>query len=200
MASPSPGWLAAPGSSPTRRALQLLGTFIDEEQQAQAQRWGGFAHTDGSRVYWIPIDGSAPRCAHLDQGAVINYCVAPREQRAGGRMPGPDVALTHLMWIRHDPEGFLEEANEIRTVPLPDGLDGDALLEVLAGANKANRARPYRPLRPARTRRLAQSDMGLAKAGDMATRLGADELKEFFARKHIEVSNETLRRLAHRGR
>lgn len=199
MASSSPGWLAAPGGSPTRRAFQLLGTFIDEEQQEQVQRWRGFAHADGSRVYWIPIDGSAPRCAHLDQSVVISYCVAPREKRAGGRMPGPDIALTHLMWIRHDPEGFLEEANEIRTVPLPDGLAGDALLEVLAIANKANRARHYRPRRPARTTHLPQHNTGLVKAGDMAALLGADELMQFFARKHIEVSKETLRKLTYSG-
>lgn len=193
MAPSPPGWVAAPGGHPTRRALQLLGTFIDEEQQDQVHRWGGFAHEDGERVYWIPIDGSAPRCAQLDLGVIVSYCVAPREKRDAGRMPGPDIALTHLMWIRHDSKGFLEEANEIGSRPLLDEARGERLFEALAHGSKkpAPRRRAPREQRSP----LPQRNVRVARAGDLSTRLKAEDLRDFFARHRVEVNAETLRRL-----
>lgn len=195
MASPPAGWLTAPGPNPTRRALELLGTFLDDEQQEQAQRWGGFAHEDGLRIYWIRIDGGAPRCAQLDRGVVINYCVAPQEKRDGARMPGPDVALTHLMWIRHDPSGFLKEANVIGSWEIPNDVSGERLLELLANEKHSPRPRVRRPQRFSPPPRK----VGLMNGRDLGSDLGTEELKEFFTRNNVEVSREMLRKLAAGG-
>lgn len=203
MASPSPGWLSPAGADPTRRALQLLGTFLEEEQKEQVQRWGGFAHEDRDRIYWIPVNGRSPRCARLDMRVINNYCVAPREKRGvRERMPGPDVALTHLLWIRHDPKGFLKEANLTVSSPIPDDVCGERLFELLARGRSSGEEGPrvrgpaYEPFTPGPVITPAQRERGLAMARDLRVALQVDGLREFFDRNGVDVTDEMLRKLA----
>lgn len=202
MAAPSAGWLIEDsGSTPYKRSLQLLGTFLDEEQRQQVERWGGFAHPDGPRLYWIPVKGS-PRCALLDTNTVVSYCVAPRERRGSDKMPGPDVALTHLMWLRHDPEGFRKEANVMSSWPLPEDLTTEGILEHLARGRGSNREGPrlrgpaYRPFRPGRKVTARERTVGLAMARDLRVGLQVEHLRELFERNKVEVTDEMLKKLA----
>ena len=94
---------AEAGDTPARRALHLLGGFLDDDQRAEAEAGGGFTSRIGERLYWIPLEGS-PRCAVLDEGRIEHLCIAPKR---GEEMPEGDVALTYLLWLKSDPEGFL---------------------------------------------------------------------------------------------
>ena len=205
MAAPSAGWLIGDSeSTPYKRSLELLGTFLDDEQRQHVERWGGFAHPDGARLYWIPIKGS-PRCALLDTNTVVSYCVAPRERRGSDKMPGPDIALTHLMWLRHDPEGFRKEANVMESWDLPDDLTTEDVLEQLAlgrrnrGEGPRVRGPAYRPFRPATRVTARERTVGLAMARDLRVGLQVKHLRELFERNKVEVTDEMLRKLAAPG-
>jgi len=106
--------------------LNLLREYLDEEQQEQAERHGGFAIASGGHVFWIPLEGT-PWCAHAEDGRVEHLCIAP-DKRAG--MPDGDVSLTYLLWIKLDPTGFLREANVLSSKRI-DWPDSDSQLATL---------------------------------------------------------------------
>lgn len=161
MATTAAGWLK-PGDLSRRavaqRALQLLGDFLDEEQRAQAERFGGFAVHNGGRVFWIPLEGT-PWCAFGDDGRLERYCITPDEK---GGMPEGDICLTYLLWIQSDPDGFLTEANVLqkKTIEWPDS-DAE-LVRTLAELTQPRPARPRpRPKKKGRRPRPAlQADAG----------------------------------------
>lgn len=189
MAETSAGWLipAEAGETPTRRAFYLLGAFLDDDQKVEAESGGGFSHRVGERLYWIPLEG-APRCAVLDEGRIEHLCIAPRRDDG---MPQGDVALTYLLWLKADPEGFLAEANVLRTEPLDPDLGPAELRGKLAEI-------PRRPPRPRRRRKTPLNRPGLARGSSLRDRLDADALKEFLARNGRSLPADVAERLGGR--
>lgn len=139
MAETASGWLK-PGDLSKRgsshRALQLLAQYLDEDQQEQVERYGGFAEVTHNRVFWISLCDT-PWCADASDGRVEHLCIAPDERKG---MPEGDVTLTYLLWIRFDVDGFMREANVLSTKKI-EWPDSEAeLVEALAGC-----ARPAPP-------------------------------------------------------
>ena len=161
MAETASGWLKPRDLSKrgvAHRALQLLGDFLDEDQRAQAERHGGFAETSKDRVFWIPLEGT-PWCAFADDGRVEHFCIAPDKR---GAMPEGDVSLTYLLWIRSDPDGFLREANVLRTemIEWPDSeADLVQRLAELASPRPVRRPRPRRKKRSRPSTDLSEADI-----------------------------------------
>ena len=179
MAEPSPGWLIPDDLSAAavrKRALDLLGGFLTEEQRFEAERYGGYRVEHPGRTFWIPLEG-APRCALLDEGTIQHVCIAPARR---SDMPAGDVALTYHLWISADPDGFLAEANVMRTESFDERIGSDALLEILAGP-------PRRP--PARRRRKRPRPMTQALQRD------ADEVNALFERHGKVVPDGLVERL-----
>lgn len=169
MAATPSGWLKPPDltkRSAARRALQLLGEFLDDEQRAQAERYGGFAVSVPDRVFWIPLEGP-PWCAFADDGRVERYCIAPDER---GGMPHGDVTLTYLLWIKSDPDGFLHEANVLqkKNIVWPDS--DDELVHALAELTKPAPAR--RAPRRQRRRRSFEEPLSEATIREIFHRYG----------------------------
>ena len=185
------GWLTAEdaGPTPARRAFQLLGGFLDDEQKQTAERAGGFTHRLGDRLFWIPIEGS-PRCAVLSEGRIEHLCIAPKR---GEAMPQGDVALTYLLWLKADPEGFLAEANVLRTETFDTGLEPDEIQALLAGP------RPRPPVRR-RRHRTPIDRPGIALGSALASPLGRDDLKALLERHGREMPEATMQRLGERPR
>ncbi len=184
MAETPSGWLrpddlSARGTA--RRALRLLGDFLDEDQRQQAERYGGFLLRDGDHFFWIPLDGS-PWCAFPDDGRVEHYCIAP-DQRSG--MPEGDVTLTYLLWIKFDRDDFLHEAKVLSTKQIeewPDSEDGLVrLLAEVTGPPTLPRPRARRPPRPR------------PKAPGL--RLDADRVEAIFERHGKALTVDILRKL-----
>ena len=183
MGPTSPGWLNPDDLSRVgrrRRALQLLGDHLDEDQRDQAERHDGFAVTTEKHVFWIPLDGT-PWCAHADDGRVEHLCIAP--DKLGG-MPEADVSLTYLTWIKFDCDRFLREANVLSTKTIDEWPDSDAelvrkLAELVMPKNPRPRARPPKDMRP------RKPPVGL----------DADRIRDLFAKHDKDLSEETLRKL-----
>lgn len=175
---------AEAGDTPARRALHLLGGFLDDDQRAEAEAGGGFTYRVDDRLYWIPLEGS-PRCAVMDEGRIEHLCIAPKR---GEEMPEGDVALTYLLWLKSDPEGFLAEANVLRTEPLEEGLGPEELRAQLAGP-------PKQPARRRRRRRTPIDRPGLATGSSLRQPLDADALQDFLARNGRQLPAELLKRL-----
>ena len=204
MAEAPAGWLrpeALDSRSVARRALDLLGGFLDDDQRAEVEAHQGFRLERPDRVYWIPLTWS-PRCAFWDRSVIEHYCIAPS---AKGRMPPADVALTFLLWIQSDPDGFHREANVMRAQPFDPEMTSAELVGLFAfGAGaRIRRARrpsprspdPYRPTGglDAQTRAL-----GLARASELTTKLKAEDLRALFARHGHQPNEDVLRKLARR--
>jgi hypothetical protein len=185
VAETSSGWLK-PGDlskgAASRRALRLLGEYLNEDQQEQAERHGGFLLYDGDRHFWIPLDGS-PWCAFAGDGRVDHFCVAP-DKRVG--MPEGDVALTYLLWIKFDPDGFLREANVLSSKMIETWPDSEAeLVRMLAEI-----ARPpsLRRPRPRKTK-----DVKPVKRPEL--HLDVEQVRGIFERHGKALSNDVLRKL-----
>ena len=180
MGTTTSGWLRPDDVSKraaARRALHLLGDYLDDDQRMEAENFGGFTVARDGRVFWIPLDGP-PWCAFADDGRVQRLCIGP-DQRGG--MPDGDVALTYLMWIQADPEGFLAEANVLRTerIEWPDWHAQlvEKLAELTRPPPEAPRRRARKP-RPRTSRPLDES-----------------HVRELFARHGHPVSEELVRKL-----
>ena len=176
---------AEAGDTPARRALHLLGGFLDDDQKAEAEATGGFTHRTADRIYWIPLEG-APRCAFLDEGRIEHYCVAPNK---GEVLPRGDVALTYLLWIKSDPEGFHAEANVLRSEPLATDGDRAEIAAKLAGPKP-------QPVRRRRRRRAPLNRPGVARASAPSDRLDTTAIKEFLERNGRTLPADVLERLA----
>ena len=179
MGATTSGWLKPQDvsrRSAARRALQLLGDFLDEEQRKQAEQHGGFAIDRGEYVFWIPLDGT-PWCAFADDGRVQHLCIGPDVR---GGMPDGDIALTYLMWIQADAEGFLREANVLRTqtIEWPDRYT--QLVDELA-----NLTRPL-PI-PSRRKRREKAPTSPA--------LDEDHVRKVFARHGRTLPEELVEKL-----
>ena len=184
MAETPSGWLR-PGDlskrSAARRALNLLGDFLDEDQQDQAERFGGFLVPSGDRFFWIPLDGT-PWCACADDGRVEHLCIAPDKR---GGMPEGDVTLTYLLWIRSDRDDFLREANVLGTKKIDDWPDSESeLVRVLAEMT--------RPPEPRRPRPDKVKTVKPRKAGSY---LDPDQVRAIFDRHGHTVPEELVRKL-----
>ena len=183
MAETPTGWLKPEDLSKrgtARRALELLAGYLDEDQQEQAERYGGFAIAKEDRVFWISLHDT-PWCAHASDGRVEHLCIAP-DKRNG--MPEGDVTLTYLLWIKFDPEGFLREANVLstKTIEWPDS-EGELVETLAAFTQPAPAAR-----RPRQIRKRAPRATGLC--------LDAERVQAIFASHGKELSDELLRKLA----
>ena len=185
MAETPPGWLKPEDLSKrgaARRAVQLLGDFLDEDQREQAERYGGFALHSGDRVFWIPLDGT-PWCAFADDGRVEHYCIAP-DKRAG--MPEGDVTLTYLLWIKFDRDDFLREANVLTTKKIETWPDSEAEL-VRALAELTRPPAPRRP-RPHKVKSVKPRKPALCQ--DAAT------VQAIFDKHGKDLPAEVLRKLS----
>jgi hypothetical protein len=138
------GWLKPDDLSDrgrARRALQLLGEYLDEDQQQQAQEHGAFLLVGSDHYFWIPLEGT-PWCAFPD-GRFVHYCIAP-DKLAG--MPEGDVALTYLLLIKFDRDGFLHEANALSTKTIPEWPDSEReLVRTLAAMTRTSIVERPRP-------------------------------------------------------
>ena len=187
MAETPPGWLKPDDLSKrgtARRAVQLLGDFLDEDQREQAERYGGFVLHSKDRVFWIPLDDT-PWCAFADDGRVEHYCIAPDKR---GGMPEGDVTLTYLLWIKYDCENFLREANVLSTKKIEWWPDSEAeLVETLAELTRPPPARVRPRPRPHKVKKVAPRKPGLC--------LDAEQVRAIFDRHGKEVPEELLRKL-----
>lgn len=181
------GWLKPDDLSKrgtARRAIRLLGDFLDEDQQHQAQRYGGFLLDSGDRVFWIPLNGT-PWCAYADDGRVEHYCIAPDKR---GGMPEGDVTLTYLLWIKFDRDDFLREANVLSTKKLEEWPDSESsLVEALA---ELTGSAPTRGSRPRKTNDVKPRQAGVA--------LDAERVRAIFDRHGKELPEGLLRKLTAR--
>ena len=188
MAETPSGWLKPDDLSKrgaARRAVQLLGDFLDEDQREQAESYEGFALHSKDRVFWIPLGGT-PWCAFADDGRVEHLCIAPDER---GGMPEGDVTLTYLLWIKYDCENFLREANVLSTKKIEWWPDSEAeLVKTLAEL-----ARPPSP-RPRKTRQRIRRTRAGYPGGSTAA-----EIEEIFLRHGRTVPEEVLARLTARS-
>lgn len=186
MAETPSGWLKPDDLSErgtARRALQLLGDYLDEDQQEQAERYAGFLSHDGDRCFWIPLEGS-PWCAFADDGRVEHYCIAP--DKTG--MPQGDITLTYLLWIRFDSAGFLREANRLSSKQIDDWPDSETeLVKILASL-----ARPPAVQRP-RPRKVKGVKPRQAKKSELS--LDADKVRAIFDRHGKAIPPDVLRKL-----
>ena len=186
MAETPSGWLKPTDLSDVgtaRRALQLLGNYLDEDQQHQAETYGGFLLLNGGRYFWIPLEGS-PWCAFADDGRVQHYCIAP--DKTGG-MPGGDVTLTYLLWIKLDADGFLREANPLSTKQIVDWPDSeDELVKVLAELTRTSVPRP----RPHKAKDVKPRGRKRAELS-----LDPDKVESIFARYGKAAPADMLRKL-----
>lgn len=187
MAETPSGWLKPDDLSDrgkARRALRLLGDYLDEDQQEQAQEHGAFLLQAGDRFFWIPLEGT-PWCAFAEDGRVVHYCIAPDERR---RMPEGDVALTYLLWIKFDPEGFLREANPLSTEAIYEWPDSEReLVRTLAAISRSRvveRPRP-RKVKSVRPRRPKSPELAL----------DADKISAIFDRHGKAIPDHVLRKL-----
>lgn len=184
MAETPSGWLrpddlSARGTA--RRALRLLGDFLDEDQQQQAERYGGFLLHGNDRLFWIPLEGS-PWCAFPDDGRVEHYCIAP-DQRSG--MPEGDVTLTYLLWIKFDRDDFLHEANVLSTKQIEEWPDSeDELVRLLSEVTRPPTQRRQR------ARRVPQARPKTPGLG-----LDADRVEAIFERHGKALPADILRKL-----
>ncbi|MGH2808242.1 MAG: hypothetical protein ACRDKT_13315 [Actinomycetota bacterium] len=189
MAASASGWLKPDGRSyraVARRALELLGGFLDDDQREQVERFHGFAIVEGDRAYWIPLEGT-PWCAYADDGRVEPYCIAPDER---GGMPEADVSLTYLLWIRFDRAAFHNEANVLATNTI-DWPDRESqLIEALA---ELATPKPLPPRRPRRKRSYARVR---SDERPIATSLSEEQLRALFARHGRVVPDEIVGKLA----
>ena len=187
MAETPTGWLKPDDlsdGSTARRALRLLGDYLDEDQLHHAETYGGFLLRDADRYFWIPLEGS-PWCAFADDGRVEHYCIAP-DKRAG--MPEGDVALTYLLWIKLDGAGFLREAKVLSTKQIVEWPDSeDELAKVLAELT-----RPPEVLRP---RPLKVKDVKPRGPKRPELALDAGKIQAIFARHGRAVPDDILRKL-----
>ena len=184
MAKTSSGWLKPDDLSKrgaARRALQLLGDFLDDEQRAQAERYEAFALHAPGRVFWIPLEGT-PWCAFADDGRVEHYCIAPDKR---GAMPAGDVTLTYLLWIKLDPDDFLREANVLSTKKLDEWPDSEAEL-VRALARLTSHEVVRRP-RPKKTK--------VVRAHKPTLTTDAERVRAIFAAHDKDVPEELVRKL-----
>ena len=187
MATTPAGWLKPRDLSAravARRALELLGALIDEDQRDQAERFGGFAVATGDKVFWIPLTGT-PWCAFADDGRVEHYCIAPDKR---GGMPDGDVSTTYLLWITTDPDGFVREANVLSktTIEWPDS-DTELVTKLAEIAGPTPRPAPSRPRRPRRPRPRTS-----------ARAMPADDVRAIFERHGKTISPEVLAALTRR--
>lgn len=184
MAKTPSGWLKPEDLSKrgtARRALQLLAGYLDEDQQEQAERHGGFAISCSERVFWISLHDT-PWCAHASDGRVEHLCIAPDERKG---MPEGDVTLTYLLWIKFDPEGFLREANVLSTKQI-EWPDSEAeLARTLASLTPPAPAARRTPRKVAPRQRRST---GLC--------LDAERIQQIFEAHGRPVSEEVLRKLA----
>lgn len=148
MAESTSGWLIPEDLSARavrERALELLGSFLTDEQKDDATRRGGYRIEHRGRTFWVRLEGS-PSYADLDEGVIRHLCVAPKGR---SDLPAADRALTLHLWIDSDPEGFLAEANVMRTEAFDTRIGSDGLLEALAGPPVSlPRRQPKRRMRP----------------------------------------------------
>lgn len=187
MAETPSGWLKPDDLSErgrARRALQLLGDYLDEDQQQQAQEHGAFLLLSGTHHFWIPLEGT-PWCAFPDDGRLVHYCIAP-DKRAG--MPEGDVALTYVLWIKFDPDGFLHEANALSTKTIPEWPDSEReLIRTLAAMTRTGvieRPRP-RKVKSVVPRKTKRPELGLDR----------DKIQAIFERHGKDVPPHVLRKL-----
>ena len=183
MAETSSGWLKPEDGSregADRRAIRLLGDFLDEDQRDQAQRFGGFAVEAGGRVFWIPLEGT-PWCAFPDDGRVQHLCIAPDERR---RMPDGDVTLTYLLWIKSAPDDFLREANALETTTLEWP---DSYAELVRALAKVAAPRPAPPARPRPRRKKTKPTHGIC--------LDPERVRALFERHGKAIDDDLLRKL-----
>jgi hypothetical protein len=187
VAEAAPGWLIPEdaGATADQRAFHLLGGFLDDDQKETAERAGGFTHRVGDRLYWIPIEG-APRCAVLSEGRIEHLCIAPKR---GEAMPQGDVALTYLLWLKADPDGFLAEANVLRTESFDTDLELDEVQARLAGPRRKTTHRRRRHTRTPSNR------PGIALGNSLGDPLGADRLRGLLQERGVEVSDALLAKL-----
>lgn len=187
MAETPTGWLKPDDLSDggtTRRALRLLGDYLDEDQQRHAETYGGFLHRNEDRYFWLPLEGS-PWCAFADDGRVEHYCIAP-DKRAG--MPDGDVALTYLLWIKLDASGFLREANLLSTKQIEEWPDSeDELAWVLAVLTRPPVRRRPRPRKVKEVKPRGRKNTELS--------LDAVKVQAIFARHGKAVPADILRKL-----
>lgn len=189
MAASSTGWLK-PGDlskrGVVRRALELLGDFLDDDQREQVERFHGFAIIEADRAYWIPLEGT-PWCAFGDDGRVEHYCIAPDKR---GGMPEADVSLSYLLWIRYDRAAFHKEANVLATKKIYWPDRDSELVEALAElCSPSPTARP-RPRGRVTTKKLTA----------VATSHTDEELRALFARGGRHVPDDIVQKLARRVR
>ena len=187
MGKTSSGWLKPDDLSKrgtARRAFRLLGDFLDEEQQEQAQRHGGFLLDSGDRVFWIPLEGT-PWCAFADDGRVEHYCIAPDKR---GGMPEGDVALTYLLWIKFDRDDFLREANVLSTKNLESWPDSES--QLVASLAEITGTAPTIASRPSKTKNVRPRKTGKP--------LEADRVRAIFDRHGKEIPEGLLRKLTSR--
>lgn len=180
MAEPAPGWLIPADLRPSavrERALELLGGFLSDEQRCEAERFQGYRVEHPGRTFWIRLDGP-PSCALLDEGAIEHVCIAPKKRQD---MPDADVALTYHLWISTDPDGFMSEANVMRTETFDDRLTSDELLQLLAGM-----------LQPPRTRRGRRKPK---RSRARSLQRDRDELRALFDRHGKAVDDDFLSKL-----
>lgn len=183
MAESPTGWVIPDdlsAASVRRRALDLLGGFLTEEQRDEAERFGGYRVEHPGRTFWIPLEGT-PSCALLDEGTIQHVCIAPR---ARSDMPEGDIALTYHLWISTDPDGFLAEANVMRTEPFDERMGSEELLQILAGTTRPSPARPRRRRPRPKGRALQRDD---------------DEVRALFERHGKDLPEGLLARLSGSG-
>lgn len=179
MAQSTSGWLIPDDVSARavrERALDLLGSFLTDEQKDEATRHGGYRIEHRGRTFWVRLEGS-PSYADLGEGVIRHLCVAPK---GGSDLPAADRALTLHLWIDSDPDGFLAEANVMRTEPFDTRVGSDALLEALAG----------RPVSPPRRRPRRRKKPRSVRGTD------PQELRDLFARHGKAVPDADLVKLA----
>jgi hypothetical protein len=181
------GWLKPDDLSErgtARRALRLLGDYLDEDQQEQAERYGGFLLHDGGHYFWIPLEGS-PWCAFGDDGRLEHYCIAP-DKTSG--MPEADVTLTYLLWIKFDSAGFLHEARLLSSKQITEWPDSEReLVKVLAELTRPPEARRPRP------RKVKDVMPRGSKKPELS--LDADKVRAIFDRHGKAVPADILRKL-----
>lgn len=188
MAETPSGWLK-PGDlsegGRARRALRLLGDYLDEDQQQQAQEHGAFLLQLRGHFFWIPLEGT-PWCAFADDGRVVRYCIAP-DKRAG--MPEGDVALTYLLWIKFDPDGFLREANSLSTKTIDDWPDSES--ELVRTLARITRTGVFERSRPRKVKGVVPRK---PKRPELA--LDADKISAIFERHGKTAPAHVLRKLS----
>ena len=177
--------------SPHDRALQLLRSFLTEEQLNDLDRLKGFRYRRGDRLYWIPLAGP-PSCAFLSYQIILRYCIHTVDES----IPQPDQALTFLTWITSAEERFHSWANVIQSRRFPSYNDEEDLVGDMSGQRPIGTGEsPYSIYRGPPPPTDSQRRLGKVRARELAVGLRADLIRDRLALIDIG-SNKAVDRLA----